>query len=274
LVESCLYPCRAAGLEPVTVAFYRDVIATLSQARVPFLVCGSYALEAYTGNPRRTKDLDLFVRPTDCGRATDTLCSAGYRAEIVFPHWLAKVYSGEDFIDLIFSSGNGVCSVDDSWFAHAIDGEVLGLPVQLCPVEEIIWQKAFIMERERFDGADVAHLIRARRDCIDWARLLNRFQDHYRVLLAHLILYGFIYPHQSDIPAAMMGALVDRLNTEDRFIRSSRKVCQGPLLSRAQYLVDIEQRGYEDARLAPRGNMTPEEIERWTMPVREEFSAR
>jgi hypothetical protein len=28
-------------------------------------------------------------------------------------------------------------------------------------VEEMVWQKAFIMERERFDGADVVHLIQA-----------------------------------------------------------------------------------------------------------------
>ena len=27
-------------------------------------------------------------------------------------------------------------------------------------MEESLWQKAFIMERERYDGADVAHLLR------------------------------------------------------------------------------------------------------------------
>jgi hypothetical protein len=103
---------------------------------------------------------------------------------------------------------------------------------------------------------------------------LNRFQEHYRVLLSHLILYGFIYPQQSDIPAALLDELLDRLNREDRFAFSSRKVCQGTLLSRAQYLVDIEQSGYEDGRLVPRGNMTADEIERWTMPVREEQAVR
>ena len=58
---------------------------------------------------------------------------------------------------MIFSSGNGVATVDDEWFAHAPEGEVLGLPVRLVPAEEMIWSKAFIMERERFDGADIMH---------------------------------------------------------------------------------------------------------------------
>jgi hypothetical protein len=45
---------------------------------------------------------------------------------------------------------------------------VLGVPVRLCPPEEIIWSKAFIMERERYDGADISHLIRACQGRLDW----------------------------------------------------------------------------------------------------------
>ena len=37
---------------------------------------------------------------------------------------------------------------------------VLDKEVKLCPPEEIIWSKSFIMERERFDGADINHLLR------------------------------------------------------------------------------------------------------------------
>ena len=58
--------------------------------------------------------------------------------------------------------------VDDLWFTHAAPGRVLGVPVLLCPPEEMIWSKAFIMERERYDGADVAHLILACGRELDW----------------------------------------------------------------------------------------------------------
>jgi hypothetical protein len=42
----------------------------------------------------------------------------------------------------------------------------------------MIWSKAFIMERERFDGADVMHLIHENANRLDWNRLLERFGQH------------------------------------------------------------------------------------------------
>jgi hypothetical protein len=44
-------------------------------------------------------------------------------------------------------------------------------------------------------------------------------------------------------------------------------VCNGTLLSREQYLHDLERWGYEDPRLIPEGRMTPEEIEAWTTAI-------
>src|SRR5688572_18385319 len=134
---------------------------TLLAAKLPFLVGGAYSFERYTGISRHTKDFDIFVRRQDCSRALETLATLGCTTDLTFEHWLGKAFRGDDFIDVIFSSGNGIATVDDRWFEHAVDETVLGIPVKLCPAEESIWSKAFIMERERFDGADVAHLIRA-----------------------------------------------------------------------------------------------------------------
>jgi len=39
------------------------------------------------------------------------------------------------------------------------------------------------------------------------------------------------------------------------------------VLSRGQYLVDIEHWGYTDARMFPFGTMTPHEIDRWTHAI-------
>ena len=74
-------------------------------------------------------------------------------------HWLAKIKSQDAFIDVIFNSGNGMARVDDEWFEHSRVREVLGMEVRIAPAEESLWSKAFVMERERFDGADVAHII-------------------------------------------------------------------------------------------------------------------
>jgi hypothetical protein len=244
--------CRI-GNTPIDIEacqFYRHAHQVLCEAGIPFLVGGAYALNRYTGIERRTKDLDYFVRKQDLERALEAFNHAGFRTEIAAPHWLAKAWRTEHFVDIIFASGNGVCAIDDEWFEHAVEDELLGLPVKLCPPEEIIWQKAYVQERDRYDGADIAHLIRALSPDLDWTRLLRRFGEHWRVLLSHLVLFGFIYPGERDkIPDWLMGELLHRLQQELAQPPSHTDLCRGTLLSRQQYLVDIEQWGYRDARL-------------------------
>jgi hypothetical protein len=169
---------------------------------------------------------------------------------------------------VIYSSGNGVAEVDDEWFAHAVDEEVLGTPVKLCPPEEMIWSKAMIMERERYDGADVAHLLRHCSGLLNWDRLVRRFAANWRVLLSHLVLFGFIYPgERALIPSGLVKDLVNRMLAELEVPTRNSKVCQGTLLSRAQYLVDVDEWGYEDARAVPRGSMSEAQIEEWTAAI-------
>jgi hypothetical protein len=244
-------------LEPHIYSFYCTALGAIQQSQVPFLVGGAYALARHTGIVRHTKDVDIFTRPEDCERILQVLSAAGYRTELTDPRWLAKAYLGEDFIDVIFSSGNGIAEVDDAWFEHAIEAKIFGLPVQLCPAEETIWSKAFIMERERFDGADIAHLLRAYGARLDWNRLLERFGVHWRVLLSHLILFGYIYPSEREsIPSSVMDLLIGRLRNEEVPQRTTGRLCQGTLLSKVQYAIDIERWGYQDARLLPSPNKT------------------
>jgi hypothetical protein len=253
---------------PEKAELYRGVLEMLNRSGVPYMVGGTYAFQYYAGIARSTKDFDIFVRPRDVQRILDVLTRAGFRAEITFSHWLAKARHGDKFIDVIYSSGNGVAVVDDEWFAHAVEEEVLGVPVRLCPVEEMIWSKALIMERERYDGADVAHLFRHCSGFLNWERMVRRFGNNWRVLLSHLVLFGFIYPgERSLVPSSVVKELVNRVLAELDVPTRDSKVCQGTLLSRAQYLVDIDEWGYEDARVQPRGNMTAEQVDVWTAAI-------
>jgi hypothetical protein len=250
--------------------FYQDVLRSMAAARIPFMVGGAYAFSQFTGITRPTKDLDLFILRKDFERLTEALKPHGYATELTYPHWLGKIHCGEHFVDLIFNSGNGIAEVDDAWFEHAVEGEVLGQPVLICPVEETIWSKAFIMERERFDGADIAHLIRTGSGAMDWQRLLERFNPHWRLLFSHLVLFGFVYPdHHNLVPRWLMDTLIDRLRGEMEAAPAADHVCQGTLLSRAQYLPDIERWGYRDARLLPPGTMTAEDAESWTEAIQD-----
>lgn len=262
----------AQSLPPETADFYRDALQILKDADAPFLVGGAYAFTCYTDITRHTKDLDVFVRASDLEQVLSAFAEADYRTEMTYPHWLAKAHCGEDSVDLIFRSGNGVSEVDDSWFERVIEDEVLGIPVKLCPPEEIIWSKAYVMERERYDGADIAHLLLGSAEELDWEHLLERFGTHWRVLLAHLLLFGFIYPSERGrIPQEVMQQLLDRLQEDvEHGTPQAERLCRGTLLSRAQYLVDVEEWGYQDARQRPYGQMTAEEIEQWTEAISEE----
>lgn len=254
-------------LDPRDRDFYVRAMELAEAAGIPFLVGGAYAMERYTGIARHTKDFDLFLRPADIDRALELFRGEGYFVEKTFPHWLAKVYQDDAFVDLIYRSGNGVAEVDDSWFERAEEETVLGRPARLCPVEEVLWSKGFVMERERFDGADVAHLLRHRGATLDWNHLIGRFGLHWRVLLAHLVLFGFVYPDcRPLVPDWVMDELTARLRDEPLPALDGVPLCQGTLLSRAQYLDDLETRGYRDARLEA-GAMTPRDIERWTAGI-------
>jgi len=248
--------------------FYLDALTQLSRSSIPFLVGGAFAFARYVGIERPTKDLDLFVKEEDVGRALTRLKRRGYDVEVPFPHWLAKVRNGGSFIDLIFSSGNGVARVDQEWYEHALEEEILGVPMRLCPPEEMIWSKAFVQERERFDGADILHLIRERGAQLDWHRLATRFGSHWRVLLSHVVLFGFVYPDQRHrVPAWLLDELTKRLRTE--VSEADNPVCNGTLLSREQYLFDLTHFGYRDGRLEPPGTMTREETALWTAAIEE-----
>lgn len=252
-------------LEPKKRGFYEKVLTTLQASEIPFLVGGTYAFEHYTKIARPTKDLDIFVRPSDCARVFAALTATGCQTELAYPHWLGKIFYGEDFVDVIFNSANGNDEVDDVWFEHAIELEVFGIPVKICSAEEIIRSKAFIMERERWDGADIAHLFLTCSEQLDWSHLIDRFDSHWRVLLSHVILFGYIYPAERErIPNWVMQELLRRLYQQMNSEPPEEPICQGTLLSRTQYLVDVKSWGYQDARLQPQGNMSSQEIEEWT----------
>jgi hypothetical protein len=245
-------------------AGYGPTLAALGERRSPFLVGGTYAFAHYTGIERPTKDVDLFVTIAQRDRLLADLAALGWRTRVAFPHWLSKAERPGETIDVIHASGNGIARVDEAWFEHARPAEVLGARVRLTPPEEMIWSKAFVMEKYRFDGADVAHLLLRQGETLDWTRLLRRFGRHWRVLLAHLVLFEFIYPSARVIPEGLLSALATRAARGAPPTLGSDPVCQGVLLSRKQYRTDTEAWGMRDARLDPDVQMTPADIVDWT----------
>ena len=147
-------------LAPEHEATYTHAMSVLNKAGIPYLVSGAIAFYSYTGIWRNTKDLDLFLKPEDRDRALLVLADAGYPVEVTVHSWLAKAFAGDAVVDLISGSGNVMIPIDDSWFADAVHANVLGIPTLIVSVTDLIWIKAYVAGRERFDGADIAHMIR------------------------------------------------------------------------------------------------------------------
>lgn len=199
------------------------------------------------------------------------LSEAGYKTIVAAPHWLAKVVCNDDVIDFIYNSATGYCAVDDQWFEHGVTARLLDVPMQRCPPEEMIWQKSYVMARDRFDGADIAHLLRACSDSLDWMRLIQRFGEHWQVLFSHLILFDFIYPNErSRIPQWVIHDFTQRLQKSRTHPETRENLCQGSLLAPMEYQVDLEQWGYQDARLQPQGNLTIAELNQWIHHLQQE----
>lgn len=238
-------------------------LRVLERSGLPFLVGGAWAMFHLTGVCRYTKDLDVFLRREDESQARRVLAKAGFRTHVQEPMWLSKAWWGDVLIDIIYSSGNGVAEVDAQWLAFGESAEILGVRTRIVPPEEMIWSKGFVQERERYDGADVAHIVRARGHSLDWNRLLARFENHWEVLFAHLTLYLFSYPHdRAAVPEWVWATLMDRAGG----LRSvgdadDGKVCRGTLLSRTQYMPDVGLWGYRDARVLEVDGFEPDEGE-------------
>jgi hypothetical protein len=63
----------------------------------------------------------------------------------------------------------------------------------------------------------------------------------------------------------VMDELVARLAAETgKPPEGDGRVCAGTLLSREQYLFDVEQLGYVDGRLTSASSMTPQDVAVWT----------
>ncbi|HEX6307375.1 MAG TPA: nucleotidyltransferase [Longimicrobiales bacterium] len=227
---------------------YHRALDTLNTAGVPYVVSGLYALYEYTGIYRLTKDLDLFVEPKHVVDAARALKRAGFNTYLEQAHWIAKAMWDTTQVDLIFGTGNGLSFVDGDWFKHSRAGILAGTQVRVAPPEDLLWHRLFVSERHRSDVADVLHLILCRGDELDWRRLLQRVDPHWRLLLAQVHLYDFVYPgHRPRIPQWVRRRLYDAAADAIDEV-GDPEVCQGTLISRFSYNIDVKEWGFRDLR--------------------------
>jgi hypothetical protein len=228
---------------------YKRVLATLNQKGIPYVVSGAYAIYEHTGIYRETKDLDVFLEPRHVVPAERALREAGFVTCLEQPHWLAKAKLGEHFVDLIFGMGNGLALIDEDWYRYSTPAILAANPVRVAPVEELIWHRLFISERHRQDTADILHLILCCGQTLDWNRLVAKTGPHWPLLLAQLLLFGYVYPEaESRVPDRILHDLLARAGEETGRARTAEPLTRGTLISRFSFAIDVNEWGMRDLR--------------------------
>ncbi len=228
-------------------AFYRYSISILNRERIPFMVGGTYAFTAHTGIVRPTKDLDIFCKAGDYLKILNILENKGYKTEITDPRWIAKAFYNGFFIDIIFASRSDMANVDDAWFSRAPSAIIFEQPVKIIPAEELIWSKSYVQHREKYDGADVNHLILKKGRDIDWHYLLNRMEAHWEILFSHIINFRFVYPSErSIIPRWFMEEMLSRVKAQLDAPEPQGKITRGHLIAHKQYDIDTQEWGFKN----------------------------
>ena len=206
-----LVTASSAPLPRKALTLYRDVLLAMNEQGIAYAVAGAFALQKYTGIRRRTKDLDLFLKSEDVPTALDHLCKRGFRCETLDPVWLSKAHRGEYFVDLISGMSNAVMVVDDTWMERAEPALIAGVESQVLCAEDLLASKLFVTRRERFDGADIAHIIYRTQGKLEWQRILDLACENWELLLWSLMLFRYVYPaHSNFVPAPLWQDLLSR----------------------------------------------------------------
>lgn len=231
---------------PQARACYSDVVRLLESAAIPFTVGGGFAFHRHTGIWRTTKDLDLFLVPGDVPSALQTLRRQGFETWIEDPIWLAKAQRDGFFVDLIAGVGNATLPVNRSWIENSIDARILDIPCKALGAEEMIAAKTFVTRRERFDGADIAHLVKACGARLDWERLARLVAPHQHMLYWHLILFAFIYPaHTGAVPEPVWRNLAAHFHEQIGQADHSQPF-RGALIDPKMFAIDVNEWGERD----------------------------
>lgn len=187
---------------------YRSAILALRAAGIRFMLGGGFALAAYIGRWRNTKDIDFYIMQRDRDAAVEALTKAGFAD--LFPQmaydrkWIYRSTRDGVIVDIIWAMANQRAQVDDLWFERATPASIRGEPLGVVPVEEFLWCKLYIMQRDHCDWTDVFNVLYATGRDVDWEHLLERAGEDWPLLKGLLTVYGWLCPNAArELPESL-----------------------------------------------------------------------
>lgn len=177
---------------------YLKVIEQLRRRRIQFALGGAFALAAYTGRWRNTKDLDFYLMPEDREAGIDAVHQAGladYHDHMPYDReWIYRSHQGEVIVDLIWSFANQPTVVDSLFVSAGPVMDMHGESLRIVPAEEMIWAKIYILQKDRCDWGDVLNLLYFQGETLDWLHLLQRVDQDIPLLRGALSVYAWLVP--------------------------------------------------------------------------------
>jgi hypothetical protein len=191
---------------------YRDAISCARHTGLPFMLGGGFALAAYIGRWRNTKDIDFYVLPGQRQQFIEALSAAGftdYYEQLPYDRgWIYRSFRDGTIVDLIWSMANRRAEAQPSWFDHSREIVVRGERLNVIAAEELFWCKMYVMQRDHSDWPDVLNLLQAVGPDLDWNRVLDNLHEDLPLLRSLLILFSWISPGRAgELPHALKSRL-------------------------------------------------------------------
>lgn len=182
-------------------ATYRSAIHGLRDANVKFLLGGGFAQAVFTGRLRNTKDMDFYIAPEERASTVATLTALGfedyYQCLPYARHWIYRSHKAGVIVDVIWSMANRRAAVDRAWFDRAQQVVLRGERLRIVPLEEFMWCKLYILQRDHCDWTDLFNVMHSCGREVDWPHLIARLGRDLPLLKAMLMTYGWLCPTQA-----------------------------------------------------------------------------
>ncbi len=187
-------------LPPEQWSVYKTVMTEAQRRGLQFAIGGGFATMTYTGQWRDTKDIDLFVREGDKNEMIRILTDSGlkdyYEQEAYQRHWIYRSYKDDIIVDVIWAMANQRAAIDGGW----LEGPEIYVENQrfrLVPAEETLWNKLYVLQRDRCDWPDGLSLLYSMGPGLNWRRLLERIGDDAPLLSGLLSIFAWLCPERA-----------------------------------------------------------------------------
>jgi Nucleotidyl transferase of unknown function (DUF2204) len=184
-------------------AVYWRVIQEAHASGLRFAIGGAVALAAYTGRWRDTKDIDLYVLPTDRDAMIQAVTRAGlgdYHQQLPYDRaWIYRAHEGGTIVDIIWQMANQRAETDEVWLTRGPEVRIRDELLRVIPAEEILWNKLYIVQRERCDWPDVLNLLYATGTSLNWEHLLARVEDDTPLLRGVVSIFAWLCPGRAHL---------------------------------------------------------------------------